>query len=147
MALPARISRDVPGRSAVKEQAKKEREAASHVRLVGNLTCPITGATSNVDAHHLMRPEPGARGMGLKSAGRWTIPLHRSIHEEITRQGDPEAYLMERYGLDARALTAALWTVSPDVEEMERVVFRAFQKVQTFLSGPSRHPWRGVVSP
>jgi hypothetical protein len=126
MSLRARIPRDVPGKSQVKAEAKRERTAAGHVELIRQLPCAVTGAPPRSDPHHLMRTgEPGARGMSLTTAGKWTIPLCRKVHDEITKKGEPEEFLMEKYGLDARALAQSLWRVSGDLEAMERVVFRA----------------------
>lgn len=133
MTLPPRIVRSIPGKSIVKAEAKVKREARSHVELVKMLTCCATGAHGPNDPHHLMRVGPGERGMSLTTAGRWTIPLCRKVHTEITPHGDPEAILMERYGVDARALAAALWAVSPDVKSMQRIVQRAYWDAQIVM--------------
>ena len=125
MMLPPRIFRSSPAKSAAKEEAKVKREARSHVELIKMLPCCATGKYGPSDPHHLMRVGPGERGMGLTTAGRWTIPLCRKVHAEITPHGDPEAALMERYGVDARALASALWSVSPDIKAMQRLVQRA----------------------
>lgn len=126
----ARIPRTVPGKSAVKAEAKKQREARSHVDLVKMLPCCATNKHAPSDPHHLMRVGPSERGLGMKTPGRWTIPLSRGVHSEITDTPDPEAALMERYGVDARALAEALWSVSPDVKKMLRAVQRAYWDAQ-----------------
>jgi len=123
-----RIPRTVPGKSNVKAEQKKERTAADHFEMVKSLPCCVTGNPPKNDGHHLMRGVE--RGMGIKAAGRYTIPLRHDIHVEITPKGDPEAFLMERYGVDARALADALWSVSGDYDAMERAVIRAFQDAQ-----------------
>lgn len=128
MSLPPRISRNAPQRSAVKANEKKQREARAHVDLVKLLPCCACGKLGPGDAHHLMRGVE--RGIGLTAAGRYTIPLRRRHHDEIQPHGDPEAVLMERYGVDARALADALWSVSPDVALMNRAVVRATQDAQ-----------------
>jgi hypothetical protein len=134
MKRPARIPRDVPAKSRVKAEAKRERIDAAHMKAVRAIgICAATGRVMPVDVHHLMRAEPGCRGMGLKSPGRHTIPLGRDVHMEITPKGDPEAYLMEKYGLDARALAKALRTVSGDADAMERATIRASQDARTRL--------------
>ena len=71
--------------------------------------------------------------MGMTTAGRWTIPLCRKVHDEITPHGDPEAVLMERYGVDARAVAEALWAASPDIKAMQRIVQRAHWDAQIVL--------------
>lgn len=133
MSLRARISREVPGKSIVKAEAKVKREARAHVELVKMLPCCATNKHGPSDPHHLMRVGPGQRGMGMTTAGRWTIPLCRAVHTEITPHGDPEAVLMERYGIDARALAEALWSASPDIKAMQRAVQRAYWDAQIVL--------------
>lgn len=124
-----RIPRTVPGKSLVKEEYKRERTAEAHVKAVGAIgICAATGRVMKTDAHHLMRGVE--RGTGYKAAGRYTIPLGRDVHTEITPKGDPEAYLMEKYGLDARALSDALWSASGDPDAMERATIRASQDAQ-----------------
>ena len=125
MMLPPRINRSSPAKSAAKAEAKVKREARGHVELVKMLPCCATAKHGPNDAHHLMRLGSGERGMGLTTAGRWTIPLCRKVHQEITPHGDPEAVLMARYHIDARALAMALWSVSPDIKAMQRIVHRA----------------------
>lgn len=122
--LAPRISRAVPGKSVVKAELRKEREALGHVKLVKTLPCAATGKVGPNDAHHLMRGVD--RGTSIKAAGRYVIPLCRKVHEEITPQGDPEAVLLERYGVTARELADALWSVSPDVAAMQRIVMRHY---------------------
>lgn len=128
MALQARIARDTPPKSAVRAEDKKSRTAADHFAMVKQLPCCATGSPGPNDGHHLMRGVD--RGTGLKSAGRYTIPLHPAIHKEITPHGDPEAILMERYGVDARALADALWAQRGNLDAMERVVGRAHQEAR-----------------
>lgn len=124
MALPPRISRDVPGKSLVKAEEKDRREAHSHVELVKMLRCVASGRHAPNDAHHLMRGV--GRGLSYKAAGRYVIPLSRKIHDEIQPKGDPEAFLMEKYGVPARELADALWAVSPDIKAMQRIVDRFY---------------------
>ena len=128
---PSRISRMVPGKSAVKAEAKKQRAARSHVELVKMLPCCATMSTAPSDPHHLMRGVE--RGIAMTAAGRYVVPLSRSVHTEITPHGDPEAVLMERYGVPARELADALWSVSPDVEAMLRIVHRTYWEAQQRL--------------
>lgn len=126
MALPPRIARQRTAKSAVKQVHKRDRAARPHVELVKLLPCAVCGRPGPGDAHHLMRGVE--RGMGLTAAGRYTIPLCRAHHDEAQRHGDPEAVLMKRHGVDARALAEALWAVSGDIGAMQRVAFRAHQE-------------------
>ena len=126
MSLPPRIPRAKSVKSVVKIEAKKTREARAHVELVKMLPCCATGQIAPSDPHHLMRGVE--RGTGMKAAGRYVIPVCRRVHDEIQPNGDPEVVLMERYGIDARALADALWAASPNVVAMQRVVFAARQR-------------------
>lgn len=132
MALPARIQRRSPAKSAAKADERKQREARWHVDLVKMLPCCATGAPAPSDPHHLMRGVE--RGMGMTAAGRYVIPLSRVVHDEIQPNGDPEAVLMERYGIDGRALADGLWAASPDLAAMLRVVVRARQEAAMRLA-------------
>jgi len=133
MAPPARIQRQVPGRSVVKAEQKRERTARWHVDLVKQLPCVVTG-THPVDPHHLMRTgEPTKRGIGMTEEGKWAIPLCRDIHRRITDTGRPEEALMEWFGVNARDLAMALWAKSPDLDAMLRIVERAHQEAQHIL--------------
>lgn len=135
MPRPARIAKTVPGKSRVKQEQKRERTAASHLKLIRQLPCCACARPPKSDPHHLMRGVE--RGMGMPAAGRFTIPLCRGHHEEITPHGDPEAVLMERYGIDARALADALWAASGDLPAMERIALRALQDAAMRRTAPS----------
>lgn len=135
--LPPRIPRQVPGKSVVKAEQKRERRAEDHVELVRQLPCAATGRPPRNDPHHVMRVGPGERGMSLTTGGRWTIPLSRAVHREITPHGDPEAVLLARYGVLARELATALWAASPDLEAMERIVRRHHQEARLRMKAGS----------
>lgn len=127
-----RIPREVPAKSAVKDQYKRERTAAAHVRMVKQIgVCSATGREMETDSHHLMRGVE--RGTSYSAAGRYVIPLGRDVHDEIQPNGNPEAILMQRYGLDARALADALWSVSGDEEAMRRITIRAAEDARRRL--------------
>ena len=131
--LPPRIFRASPARSAAKAEAKRAHLDRRHVDLVAEIgICAATGRICKTDPHHLMRDV--VRGMSYKAAGRYTIPLSRKVHDEITATGDPEVALLERYGLLARELADALRAVSPDLDAMRRATRRAFQDAQGRLN-------------
>lgn len=136
MRRPPRIPREVIGKSIVKAEAKKERTAEAHLVLTRLLPCCATGQPGPSDPHHLMRGVD--RGMSFTAAGRFTVPVCRRIHDEITPHGKPEEILMARYGVDARALADALWATSGDLQAMIRVNFKAFQESQQRMSAVRR---------
>lgn len=135
--LAPRIPRQVVGKSKVKAEMKRERTAAGHVELIRQLPCAATLTPPRSDPHHMMRVGPGERGLSMTTAGRWTIPLSRRVHIEITPHGDPEAVLLERYGVLHRELSIALWAASPDLDAMERIVERHFQDARRRLRNSS----------
>ena len=127
MGLAPRIPRAVPGKSVIKTEARKERIAKPHMDMVRAIQmCAATGRIGAVDVHHLMRGEGVVRGMGMKAPGRYVIPLCRRVHDEITPTPNPEQVLMNRYGLDARALADALWQHRGNLNRMSRAVGRHY---------------------
>jgi len=61
--------------------------------------------------------------MGQRAADRYAIPLSVRAHRELHAAGDEEAWLAAM-GVDGRALAAALWRVSGDIEAGMRIVIR-----------------------
>lgn len=76
------------------EKAVKIR-SPKHIAFVKSHPCLVTkdGEHCNgtpVDPHHLMKM--GGRGAGLKECDRWTVPVCRRHHHEVTICGDEEEY-------------------------------------------------------
>ncbi|MGF7178401.1 DUF968 domain-containing protein [Azospirillum doebereinerae] len=115
----------------MKAQVKKARTAADHVEQIRQLPCCACGLPPRSDPHHLMRG--GDRGGNRTSSGRYTIPLCRKHHEEITPHGNPEAVLMARHGIEARALADALWAERGNLDGMMRAVVREHQSARQRL--------------
>lgn len=121
--MPApRISRSVP----IGIRTTREGMSAAHLANVRDLPCCICGSDHGVQAHHLLRAEPGSRGMGMKNADRWAIPLCQRDHDALHQHGGEEEFLME-HGVDGRAVASALWSERGDIEAMRRVMFRQTQ--------------------
>lgn len=68
-----------------------------------------------VEAHHLLRPFIGTRGMGRKSADCNAIPLCSGCHRELHRRGDEDAFFTETTGFPefGREWARKLWEDSP----------------------------------
>lgn len=130
-----RIARAPIPRSSVREDERRARLAPDHLRMVRDLPCVVTGRLDGVEAHHLCEGMDG-RGMGRRAEDRWTVPLHRDVHAAAHATGIPETWLMERFGIDARALAEALWRCRGDAAGMERVVLRARQAARLHTMGP-----------
>ncbi len=120
MKLPPRIAREV----ARPEPKVREGMNAGHLAFVRSLPCACCHREPAGEAHHLLRVQAGARGMGLKAADRWAIPLCQEHHTALHRHGGEETWLAT-HGVDGRALAARLWSVSGDVEQGRRSALRA----------------------
>jgi hypothetical protein len=121
MLLPPRIPKSgLPDR-----RAKPPRKGMSldHLAFLRQLECPVYPGERPIEAHHLLRADR-TRGMGRKAADRYAIPLSQRAHRELHDAGDEEAWLAAK-GIDGRALAAALWRVSGDIEAGMRIVYRA----------------------
>ena len=101
-----------------KHPSKKRFEDKVHLQFVASMQCCFK--TMNISqnckgptqAHHLLRPWDGVRGMGMKSSDRNVIPLcmyhHGLLH---TKYGSEKAFF-EAYGLTeniGKILARNLW--------------------------------------
>lgn len=94
-----------------------------YLAFIGSLACPVYPEAGPIEPHHLLRADR-SRGMGRRAADQYAIPLSTRAHRELHAAGDEEAWLAEK-GIDRRALAAALWRVSGDLEAGLRVAPRA----------------------
>jgi hypothetical protein len=105
-------------RRPVRERARDRRPGMSetHLERIRLLPCCISGRLTGVEAHHLKAgPARGERGIGLKSADWWAVPLHWELHAELERLGSRrEPGWFGQYGLDPYPLAQALWGKSHD---------------------------------
>jgi hypothetical protein len=117
MSLPPRIAREVP-RAAPRLRPGM---SAGHLAFIRRLPCCVCGREPGGEAHHLLRVE--GRGMGMKAADRWAVPLCRVHHQSLHDKGGEEAWFAAR-GIDARALAERLWRVSGDDQQGARASLR-----------------------
>jgi len=96
-----------------------------HLIFVSNQTCCLTSVSAdwcngNVQAHHLLKPYSGKRGMGMKASDNNVVPLCYSHHAELhDKNGDEDSFwttynLSEDYG---REVAEYWWNLSPYNEE------------------------------
>lgn len=125
MKLAPRIPKNLPP----KVEKVREGSDAAYIRKVKQLPCAVYGDPSPNDAHHLMRVAPGTRGVALRNADRWAIPLSRRAHDELHQYklGSEEDFLASK-GVLGRELAMTLWECRDDLKRMERVLFRHLQK-------------------
>ena len=130
MALAPRISRTVT-------QVPKRTRAGDDLRYLSwlkTLPCVCCGKPAD-DPHHLMRVRDGQpRGTGRRNEDRYALPMCRMHHDDMHAPGkgaaDDELYLLETYGIRARDLCDALWSVrgSEDRDDKaHRLIARAQQ--------------------
>ena len=105
---------------------REDREGNDNEHLAALRKCPCSCCgvfdTRN-DPHHLLSGT-GERGMGMRSTDRWTVPLCRAHHDELHRLGTrKEAAFFRSFGIFSHIdLAAALWSASPDVERMRKIL-------------------------
>jgi hypothetical protein len=93
------------------------------------LPCVACGCPAD-DPHHLLKARGIHKGLGQKNPDRWAIPVCRALHEHLHQKtsrprdralGRDEAFLMSRYGVDARSVCRRLWSVWKNIHsESER---------------------------
>ena len=121
MLLPPRIPKS--GLPARRSKPPRTGMSCDHLAFLRRLECPVHPGERPIEAHHLLRADR-TRGMGRKAADRYAIPLSQRAHRALHAAGDEEAWLAAK-GIDGRALAAALWRISGDLEAGLRIVYRA----------------------
>ena len=95
----------------------KRFQSKQHLSYVRGLRCaiPTYGCQGRTEAHHLMRPWDGGRGMGMKALDTNVIPLCQLHHRELHKRGDEISFFEEMgYNRDyGKALSRRLWESSP----------------------------------
>ena len=117
MRLAPRIPRDVPR----KVREPDYRKAPNHLAFVRKLPCLACNRPPPNAAHHALGLDLG-RGMARKAADRWTTPLCDRCHMTLH---DRNHNLLADLGIDERAVARALWKASGDLDEGQRIVWRA----------------------
>lgn len=64
-----------------------------HLKAMSELPCLVTGDTSGVQVHHLLRS--GQKALGRKSGDNYCIPLNHRVHDILHRKGDETGFLKE----------------------------------------------------
>ena len=121
MPLPPRIPKT--GLPPKKSKPARKGMSRDHLEFIRKLECPIYPGERPIEAHHLLRADR-TRGLGRKAADKYAIPLSRKAHRELHANGDEEAWLAS-LRVDGRALAAALWRMSGDLEAGLRIVYRS----------------------
>lgn len=93
---------------------------ASHLSWVRGHCCAIEGRNGHecagkIEAAHVRLGTDG--GMGVKPSDSWTLSLCTAAHAEQHNIGEPA--FQAKYGLDMKAVAAALWRRSPHRHKSE----------------------------
>lgn len=96
----------------------------AHLAFIRKLPCVITAQTP-VDAAHIRAGSPlhnkKATGAGQKASDCWTLPLHRSQHDDQHASGD-ELGWWRSHGIDPFELSIRLYEVTGDIEAATRII-------------------------
>lgn len=105
-----------------KKRAARPGNSEEHLVALRKCPCVVTLRVPAGEAHHLKMT--GERGAGMRSSDKWAVPLSHVPHMELEREGSRnERRWFEKHGIDAPLdLAAALWSASPDVAAMTRII-------------------------
>ena len=91
-----------------------------HYRYILTLNCCVsnTDCYGVVQAHHLLKPFDGTRGMGLKANDKNLIPLCIKHHTELHRMGNEYEFAYKYFGLETQLkyIAQTFWLRSPAYE-------------------------------
>lgn len=80
---------------------KRRYENKKHLSWIHNFPCILNftyKCQGRIEAHHLMRPWSGNRGMGMKSGDQNLVPLCSLHHRELHHDGQEERYFEKQNG-------------------------------------------------
>lgn len=103
---------------------KKRYDNKKHLAWVHQFPCALRvkrDCLGSIQAHHLLRPWDGVRGMGLKATDRNLIPLCQRHHIMLHKRGDELSFFEEQMGDTdyGRKTAKAYWEQSPHNDDEE----------------------------
>ena len=92
----------------------------THIRQKACL-CSWSDCFGGVEAHHLMKPWFGYRGMGMKSGDMNVVPLCHKHHMQLHEVGNENSFWisMGRSPDFGRAVAMRFWECSPYKEDLK----------------------------
>ena len=113
-------------RSVARAKPRPElRRRAQHLGFIRQLSCVACGKAAPSEAAHVRTGTDGAAG--LKPSDRYSLPLCNSCHSLQHEFGELTFWGALR--MDPLNVAFRLWTVSGDTIAGERIVFRAWQRI------------------
>ena len=92
-------------------------QSKKHLAFVRSLMCCVSSyrCSGFIEAHHLLKPWDGERGMGMKATDTNAIPLCQHHHRELHKCGNEQTFFeLMGYNRDyGKALSKRLWEISP----------------------------------
>lgn len=86
-----------------------------HLEYVRSLPCILCGNDYGVEAHHLLKPWRGSRGMSLKAGDDNVVPLCHNHHRKLHETGSEYKFFLNETGDENHGQFRArlLWLNSP----------------------------------
>lgn len=120
-----RIARDLP----VYQRKPNERLRPKHLQFIRALRCCRCGAPGPCEAAHVRLASDG--GASLRPSDRFTVPLCAWCHRLATdAQHAGEATFWAELQIDPLDLALRLWTITGDLDQGNRAVFRQLQLIE-----------------
>jgi hypothetical protein len=98
----------------------KQLKNAKHLEFVRTKSCCVCGKFG-VEAHHLLKPWRGSRGMAMKAGDHNAIPLCPEHHRLLHHYGSEHKFFEAvKFDKDYGSMVARrLWYISPAYKEVE----------------------------
>jgi hypothetical protein len=101
----------------------KQYKNKGHLSFIHGFKCCLgySGACfGEVQAHHLLKPWEGYRGMGMKASDRNVIPLCLGHHQALHSAGNEFKYFESVSGREdyGKNVAEILWNLSPYFEKV-----------------------------
>ena len=101
---------------------KKRYANKKHLEWVHSFDCCLKrfdNCLGAIQAHHLLKPWDGFRGMGMKATDRNLIPLCLHHHTELHKRGNEKAFFIEKTKDEdfGKNQAESLWEISPHNED------------------------------
>ena len=97
-------------------------ENKKHLAHIRDKDCLCRGSDcyGGVEAHHLMKPWHGYRGMGMKAGDMNVLPLCHKHHMELHDVGNENSFWIRKgHSPDfGRAVSLRMWESSPHKEDL-----------------------------
>tara|TARA_R100000149_G_C5841653_1_gene113454 strand:+ start:466 stop:777 length:312 start_codon:yes stop_codon:yes gene_type:complete len=102
---------------------KKRYTNKKHLEHIHTLHCCVSNVDCSgvIQAHHLLKPFDGVRGMGMKANDKNLVPLCLYHHTELHRMGNEYEFSYKYFGLESQLkhIAQTEWLRSPYYEQNE----------------------------